>query len=124
MGPKTQRMNKMEKNPDLVILIGSDAMGDGSKDLGQILIKSYLATLIDLPQTPDYLIFVNAGVYLTAKGTVVLEDLKELEGKGTKILSCGTCVNFFELGEPAAGTISNMTTISGLLASANHLISL
>ena len=114
----------MEKNPDLVILISSDAMGDGSRELGQILIKSYLATLIDLPQTPDYLIFVNGGVFLTAKGTEVLEDLKELEAQGTRILSCGTCVNFFELGEPAAGSISNMTTISGLLASANLLISL
>ena len=114
----------MEKNPDLVILISSDAMGNGAKDLGQILIKSYLATLIDLPQPPSHLIFVNAGVYLTAKGTEVLEDLKDLEARGTRILSCGTCISFFELGEPAIGTISNMATISGLLASAGHLISL
>ena len=114
----------MEKNPDLVVLVSRDTMGDGSRELGQILIKSYLSTLIDLPQTPSHLIFVNGGVYLTAKGTAVLEDLKELEAKGTRILSCGTCINFFELGEPAIGTISNMQTISGLMASAGHLISL
>ena len=113
-----------ESDPKLVILISKDAMGDGSKELGRILIKSYLATLVDLPQTPSHLIFVNAGVFLTAKDSAVLEDLKDLEAKGTRILSCGTCINFFELGEPAVGTVSNMQTISGLMASAERLISL
>ena len=114
----------MEKEPNLVILITNDAMGQGSKELGQILIKSYLATLIDLPQLPDYLLFINGGVLLTAQESSVLEDLQALEDKGTKLLSCGTCISYFELGDPAAGSVSNMQTLSGIMASAERLVSL
>jgi selenium metabolism protein YedF len=114
----------MEKEPKLVILITNDAMGQGSKELGQVLIKSYLATLPDLPGILDYLIFVSAGVHLTCQGSTALDDLKALVAKGTRILSCGTCLNFFELGEPEVGEVSNMQAISESMASAKRLISL
>lgn len=109
---------------DLVILISSDALGEGARELGQILIKSYLATLPDLPRIPDCLIFVNAGVRLTCQGSTALDDLKDLEARGTRILSCGTCLNYYELGEPEAGEVSNMQAISETLASAGRLICL
>ncbi|HPX92604.1 MAG TPA: sulfurtransferase-like selenium metabolism protein YedF [Bacillota bacterium] len=114
----------MKKETELVILISSDTMGQGSPELGQILIKSYLATLDDLPRTPDCLLFINAGVRLTTKDSTVLEDLRTLECKGTRLLSCGTCLNYFELGEPEVGSVSNMQTLSEVMASAKRLICL
>ncbi|NLA82639.1 MAG: sulfurtransferase-like selenium metabolism protein YedF [Clostridiaceae bacterium] len=107
-----------------VIAIGSDAMGRGSDDLGRILMKSFIGALTELATPPDYILFVNAGVRLTTKGSNALEDLGDLEAKGTQLLSCGTCLNFFELGQPEKGSISNMMTILEVMASADKLINL
>jgi hypothetical protein len=54
------------------------------------------------------MIFYNTGVKLAASDSPVLDDLKALEQKGVKLLLCGTCVNFFELGgKTGAGAVSN-----------------
>ena len=108
----------------LVVVISSDEMGQGSPDLGKILIKSFIGALTELASPPASLIFVNGGVRLTTEGSNVLEDLRDLEAKGCELLSCGTCLNFFELGQPQAGSISNMMAILETMASADKLINL
>jgi len=45
------------------------------------------------------LVFVNNGVTLTIDGSDVLNDLKEFENRGLKILVCGTCLTRFNLLE-------------------------
>lgn len=45
------------------------------------------------------LVFVNNGVKLTIDGSDVLNDLKEFENRGLKILVCGTCLTRFNLLE-------------------------
>ena len=53
----------------------------------------------------------------------MLDDLQQLEKEGVEILVCGTCVNYFGLGEQiAAGHISNMYDISETMASAGRLL--
>ena len=40
------------------------------------------------------------------------EDLKKLEQEGVEILSCGTCLDFFEIKDKLqVGEITNMYTI-------------
>ncbi|NMB27762.1 MAG: sulfurtransferase-like selenium metabolism protein YedF [Tissierellia bacterium] len=97
---------------DMTIAFASDTMGSGSEELGKILIKSFVYTLTEATPFPSTLIFYNGGVHLTCEGSEVLEDLKKLEEEGVEIISCGTCLDFFEIKDKLqVGEISNMYTI-------------
>ncbi|MEW6661370.1 MAG: sulfurtransferase-like selenium metabolism protein YedF [Bacillota bacterium] len=97
---------------DLVILITGSTLGRGSEELGAILMKSFIFTLSETEPLPKSIIFINSGVFLTCEGSPVLEQLVELEKKGTEILSCGTCLDYFHLKDKLIrGSISNMYTI-------------
>ena len=98
-------------------------MGHGNDELGAILMKSFIHTAIDLEHGPDVMILYNTGVKLATPDSGVVDDLKALEAKGVKILVCGTCVNFFELGgKIAAGIVSNMYDIAGALSTAGRIV--
>jgi len=95
-----------------VVILSDNHMGRGDDVLGDILIRGFLHTLTQLNPLPDTLICYNAGVKLVVKGSAVLDDLQQLEKAGVDILVCGTCANYFGLGEQiAAGRISNMYDI-------------
>ncbi len=97
---------------DFVIAFSSDKMGDSNKELGKILIKSFIYTISETAPFPKTLIFFNEGVKLTCKGSPVLDDLIKLENQGTEIISCGTCLDYLNLRESLkVGVISNMYTI-------------
>jgi selenium metabolism protein YedF len=79
------------------ILIKSEAIGQGSDELGQILMSKFLGTLDESKDKPARLVFWNTGVKLVAEGSWALAHLKKLEQQGVEILACGTCLDFFEL---------------------------
>ena len=109
----------------LVVVISGNTMGAGTEDLGEILIKGFIYSLTELAVPPKYVIFLNSGVYLTSEGANTIEDLKKLEGKGTEIFTCGTCVNFYNLQEKlAVGTITDMYNITEKMASASNVINI
>jgi hypothetical protein len=55
---------------------------------------------------------MNAGFYLTLEGSECLKEIKMLNEKGSEILVCGTCLNFFNVKERlAVGKVSNMFSI-------------
>jgi intracellular sulfur oxidation DsrE/DsrF family protein len=57
-------------------------------------------------------LFYNSGAYLTCQGSESLEDLKTLEAEGVEILTCGTCLNYYQLTEQlAVGSVTNMYAI-------------
>jgi selenium metabolism protein YedF len=116
--------NPAEKN-GLIILVGSDTLGTGDRTLGQILMKGYIKTLLDVSPIPETMIFVNSGVNLTVEGSEVLKSLKNLEELGVEILSCGTCLDYYNLKEKlAVGQISNMYTIVEKLNNGENTIKL
>ena len=97
---------------DMTIAFSSDKMGKGSDDLGGILIKSLMYTITETKPLPRTILFYNGGVRLTCKDSPVIEDLKALSEEGVEIISCGTCLDFFEIKDQlAVGEISNMYTI-------------
>ncbi len=105
------------------VVISSDCMGQGSDELGRILSKSYLHALTGMEQLPDCIIFYNSGVRLVTAESNALEDLKTLAAAGVDILSCGTCLNFFQLEDKmAVGRVSNMSEICNKMISARHLV--
>ncbi len=109
----------------LVVAVSGDTMGRGDDELGQVLIRSFLHTLIEADPRPDTLIFFNSGVRLAVEGSQSLDDLRTLSGQGVQMLLCGTCLGHFGLKERVAvGEISNMYAISETMLQAEKVINL
>ena len=105
------------------VYINSLSMGRGDDQLGEKLMGVYLDTLSNFARDITHLILVNSGVKLACRGSDSLEQLKNLEGTGIKILSCGTCINHFNLKEElAAGKISNMVEIQEVLLNSKKIL--
>ncbi len=108
---------------NVVVAVSSDMMGEGSEELGKVLIKSFFFALTQQDELPGTIIFYNGGVKLSTEGSPVLEDLKNLAGQGVEIISCGTCLNFYQLSEKlAVGEVSNMYDIVEHLRKADLVI--
>lgn len=106
-------------------VITTDKLGKGSDDLGKILMKSFLYTLSETKPYPEFLIFLNSGVKLTTLGSDSLEDLKKLNEAGVKIVSCGTCLDFFEIkSNLQVGSISNMYDIVEIITESEKTITI
>jgi selenium metabolism protein YedF len=107
----------------VVVILSDNHMGRGDDVLGDILIRSFIHTLLQLKPLPETIICYNAGVKLAVKDSAVLDDLQELARFGVDILVCGTCVNYFGIGDRiAAGHISNMYDIAETMAGATRLM--
>lgn len=106
-----------------VIGVGTNVMGHGDEKLGAILIKSFMYTVSQTAPLPKTIVFFNGGVKLTCEGSEVLEDIKNMADNGVKIISCGTCLDFYGLKEKLqVGEISNMYTIYETLEKADRNI--
>ena len=107
----------------LVAVIGSDTMGSGNDELGRTLMKGFIYAISQLEKLPDTIIFYNGGAKLSTEGSASLEDLKAMEAQGTKIVTCGTCLNFYGLTEKlAVGSVTNMYDIVETMNSAARII--
>ncbi len=94
---------------DIVILIKSNLFGEGDQELGKVLMKGFLYTLNELETNLKTLIFMNKAIFLTTEGSPVLEHIQALEKKGVEVLSCGTCLDFYQETENlVVGKITNM----------------
>jgi selenium metabolism protein YedF len=78
-------------------LVQSEFLGHGDDELGMLLMSKFLGTLSDGKDKPARMVFLNSGVKLVAEGSWALGHLKKLESQGVEMLSCGTCLDFFEL---------------------------
>jgi len=108
-----------------VIFCSSSELGRGSTELGGLLMKSLMFTIVESKELPGSMLFVNSGVHLTCSNSPVLEHLKNLEQQGVEILSCGTCLDYYKLKEnPGVGQVSNMYAIYEKMNKAGKVISL
>lgn len=106
-----------------VVAVGSDRMGEGSEELGHILIKSFIFALTQLEDLPDKILFYNGGAKLTVEGSESLEDLRTLEEQGVEIMTCGTCLDYYGIKDKLAiGGVTNMYSIVETLQSAMSVI--
>ncbi len=106
-----------------VVVLSSDIMGRGDRELGRVLIRAFLNTLLEGDTVPWRVVLFNSGVLLAVEGAETLQALQNLSSLGVEILVCGTCLDFFGLKEKAAvGTVSNMYDIlSTMLAASNSV---
>ncbi|MHB1394465.1 MAG: sulfurtransferase-like selenium metabolism protein YedF [Clostridia bacterium] len=115
----------VENGESIVIVITSDKLGQGAEELGKVLIKSYTYALTETTPLPKAVMFLNSGVKLTSEGSEVLENIKKLEGSGVEIISCGTCLDFYQLKDKLkVGIIGNMYSIIEKMNSAGKVINI
>lgn len=86
----------MEIDGELVIIVTSATFGEAEPDLGQKLTESFFEVLSDSELLPARIIFINSGVFLTTEGSPVVTSLQKLQKGGVEILSCTTCLNYFQ----------------------------
>lgn len=115
--------NDAASNKKMVIAVSSDKMGEGIDELGDVLMKGFIYTLTEMDTMPTTVLFYNGGAKLTVEDAPTLEDIKTLEGMGIEILTCGTCLNYYNLGDKlAVGEVTNMYTIMERLQDADKLV--
>ncbi len=115
----------LEKEVTRVFLVTSDRLGDGPEELGRLLLKNFIHTLLETGTLPSHLLFMNSGVYLTCEGSDMLEALGKLVNMGVEVFSCGLCLDYFGLKEQLkVGTTTNMLTTAEYLLSAGLAIKL
>ncbi|WP_434797464.1 sulfurtransferase-like selenium metabolism protein YedF [Terrisporobacter vanillatitrophus] len=113
----------VEKEEKMVVVLSSDKMGEGDEELGKVLIKGFIYAITQLDKYPKAVLLYNSGVKLSSEGSDSLEDLKVLEENGVEILSCGTCLNFYNLQDKLqVGKVTNMYSIVEELAGATNII--
>ncbi len=117
-----------EKETDarkIMVLCATDRMGFGDDALGLKLMVNFLRTLKEMGPDLWRLVFVNNGVKLTIEGSEVLEDLRQYEKGGLKIMVCGTCLDHFDiLAKKQVGETTNMLDIITAMQVADKVISI
>ena len=108
-----------------LIQINSAGMGHGDQQLGLVLIENYLKLILQEDQLPKVITFYNDGVKLIAEGSPVINQLREIEAKGVKLLACKTCLNHFKLIDKVeVGMAGSMIDIITLQNEAGKVITL
>jgi selenium metabolism protein YedF len=121
---QSEKISKIQ-DKNIGYLITTDKLGKGSEDLGRILMKSFLFTLSETKPYPDFLIFLNSGVKLATEGSESIDDLMKLKEGSVEIVSCGTCLDFFEIkSKLRVGSVSNMYDIVDMISNSTNTITI
>ena len=108
------------------VFFNKDSIGTNESELGLNLAKMAVFTLSESDNIPSYILFMNEGVKLvTGVEPQIVENLNTLIEKGTQVLVCGTCLNYYELSDKLqVGTVSNMYDILGAMQEVSKVIKL
>ncbi|MGL5330040.1 MAG: sulfurtransferase-like selenium metabolism protein YedF [Peptostreptococcaceae bacterium] len=107
------------------IFISSDKMGTGNDELGSVLIKGFIYTLTESKPYPKHIILVNSGVKLSTENEATVENLNILEEAGVSILSCGTCLDYYDLKDKLqVGSFTNMYSIVEIMKESSQTITI
>lgn len=113
------------KMKNSLLLVSREGMGSAPAELQTVLIINFFRTLLKENQIPGTIFFYADGVKLNIHGSVIEDLLVELEAKGTSILTCATCLNFYEvLPDLAAGKKGGMPDLLRLIASSDKVVTL
>jgi selenium metabolism protein YedF len=111
--PEEVPMLACDAGPRTVVLITSDGIGKGDPDLAHLLLRGFLYTLAVSEVPPRRVILMNAGVKLAVEGSESLENLRKLTDRSVEVVSCGTCLDFYQLTDRlAVGGITNIYEIA------------
>jgi selenium metabolism protein yedF len=107
------------------VLIKSCFLGVGDEALGNTLMKAFIFTLTQSKPLPKKVMFLNSGVKLTTENEETIKNLQVLENEGTEIVSCGTCLDFYNLKDKLkVGSVGNMYDIVDSLNQTSNKLSI
>ncbi len=110
---------------DRILLITSERLGDGPEELGRLLMKNFIITLLEIEQQPGRILLLNTGVLLATNGAETVTPLKRLEERGVELFACGVCLDFLHKKEElAVGKVTNMFSTAEQLLTAESVIKL
>jgi intracellular sulfur oxidation DsrE/DsrF family protein len=111
---------------DTVILITRYGMGHSQlADLPIKLIEKYFNLMLQGQEYPKVICFYTDGVKLTVTGSPVLNQLKELEQKGVRLIICSTCLDAMGLAKNVeVGVVGGMPDILEAQMKADKVISI
>ncbi|RKY89643.1 sulfurtransferase-like selenium metabolism protein YedF [candidate division KSB1 bacterium] len=113
-----------KKNKRVAIYINSNRIGNGEDELGKILMKAFLKTIIEVKPKPEKILFINSGVFLTTLETDFFDVLTELRNNGIEIYSCGTCLDYYNVKDKLkVGQVTNMYEIVNTLHTVDKVVS-
>ncbi|MCA1031034.1 DsrE family protein [Bacillus timonensis] len=92
-----------------VILVSSDQLGSGDKDLGEGVLETFFTLLKQQEEKPAAIFLMQKGVLTLTEQSLVSVHLKELENAGVPVYACKTCVDYYGVEEQLiGGKISSM----------------
>jgi len=110
---------------NLVILATSNGMGKADDILQQLLMAKYLELLNESGDLPNAICFYTDGVKLVCEGSAVIEQLRELEAEGVRLIANSTCLDYFKLAEHVrVGIVGGMGDIIEAQMKADKVITL
>ena len=110
---------------DTVILITRYGMGEAPPELQIKLLNTYLTLLDQNNILPGVICFYTNGVKAVVEGSPFLDILSLIESKGTRLILCKTCLDYFGLTEKVkVGIVGGMTDIIEAQGRGNKVISL
>lgn len=119
---ETEQQSSASSGP-IILVCASDKMGDGDAELGTLLLKNFLITLLETTEVPDTIYFVNTGVKLACGEAETTEILEKLACRGIDIASCGLCLEYYKVKEELrVGRITNMLEIVEAQLNAGRII--
>ncbi len=95
----------------------------GEPALGKKLLLAFLKELFDSNSQVDMIGCVNDAVYLCAGDAESVAILKAFEKRGTRVASCGTCLDHYDLRQDlSVGEVGNMSQAVEVLTTADKVI--
>ena len=108
-----------------LLIISREGCGSAPHELQTILAINFFRNLINEHQSPRTIFFYADGIKLNLKGSVIEDSLIELEKRGTRILTCTTCLNFFSVKEDmAVGSLAGMADLIKSINDSDKVITL
>ncbi len=116
------RNNDMASNPksldnsDYIVVFSSNKMGQGKEEFSTKLLNNFVFALKEQDKKPKFILLYNLGVELTTINENTVEDLLELENQGVEILSCGLCLEEYDVKDKLkVGSVTNMYRICEIM---------
>ncbi|MCK8816734.1 sulfurtransferase-like selenium metabolism protein YedF [Natroniella sulfidigena] len=117
------KQEEVTTDSEKVYFIKTDQLGTGAEELGELLIKGFINTLLEVKPLPSKIIFINSGVKLATSNQEVKRNLVKLEAEDVDILACGMCLDYYGVKEDLeVGRISNMYEIVDILNQAEVVV--
>lgn len=97
---------------DKVILLQTDALGNGDEQLGTHLLETYFTLLKQREHLPKAIFCMQRGVFALTDQSLASLHIKDLGTLGVEVYACKTCVDYYDVeGKMVVGTISSMAKL-------------